>query len=129
MERAWWKDPQIRQKLQLSDEQRQKIEKIARDQEIQAIELRAAVEKQDALLREMMESDSPDQAQALAQADKLSQARAQLEKSHVETMLAIRRVLTTEQAKKLRDLPPQGGPQGPPPGPPEGAEEGPPPAA
>ena len=125
---GWWKDSQIRQKLELSDDQTKKIEKIARDQQIQAIDLHAAVEKQEALLRALMESDTPDQAQALAQVDKLSAARAQLEKARVETLLAIRKVLTAEQAKKLRELapPPQGGPQGPGFGPPEGAQ-GPPP--
>jgi Spy/CpxP family protein refolding chaperone len=125
---GWWKDPQIREKLQLSDEQRQKIEKIARDHQIQEIDLRADVEKQDAVLRTLMDSDSIDKAQVLAQVDKLSEARTRLEKSHVEMLLAIRKLLTAEQAKKLRDLvpPPQGGPQGRGFGPPEGAP-GPPP--
>jgi Spy/CpxP family protein refolding chaperone len=123
---GWWKDPQLRQKLQLSDGQIQKIEKIAHDQHIQDIDLRAAVEKQDALLRTLLESDALDTPQALAQVDKLSEARARLEKSHVEMLLAIRKVLTAEQAKKLRDLPPMDGPQGPGFGPPNGRPGGPP---
>lgn len=123
---GWWKNPQLRQKLQLSDDQIQKIEKIARDQQIQAINLRADVEKQDAVLRNLMESDSIDKAQVFAQIDKLSEARALLEKSHVETLLAIRKVLTAEQAKKLRDLSPMGGPRRRRFGPPEGPQ-GPPP--
>jgi periplasmic protein CpxP/Spy len=112
-ERAWWKDPRLSQKLQLSDEQSRKIEKIVRDHQMQGIDLRAGVEKQDALLWELMEADTPDKEQVLAQVDKLSQARAQLEKSHIEMLLAVRRVLTAEQAKKLRDLPHNAGPQAP----------------
>ena len=122
----WWKDPQLRQKLQLSNEQVRKIEKIARDEHLQEIDLRADVEKQDVLLRTLMESEAPDKSQVLAQVDRLSEARARLEKSHVETFLAIHQVLTSEQARKLRDLPPRAG--GPEPGaePPEGAPPPPP---
>lgn len=122
----WWNNPQLRLKLQLSDEQIQKIDKIARDQHLQEIDLRADVEKQDALLSALMESDAPDKSQALAQVDRLSEAHARLEKSQVETLLATRRVLTAEQAKKLRDLPPRAGGPGPGAEPPEGAPPPPP---
>jgi Spy/CpxP family protein refolding chaperone len=122
----WWKDPQLRQKLQLSDEQVQKIEKIARDQHLQEIDLRADVEKQDVLLRTLMESDAPDKSQALAQVDRLSEARARLERSRVEMFLSIQQVLTPEQAKKLRSLPPLAGAPGPGAEPPEGAPPPPP---
>jgi hypothetical protein len=103
--------------------------------------LRASLEKQEVTLRSLMESDQPDETQVLAQIDKVAQGRANLEKSHVQMMLAVRRVLSVEQAKKLREvwpappLPrgpgfkPSGG-QGfrPPGGPgPEGAPASPPP--
>jgi Spy/CpxP family protein refolding chaperone len=130
-EGACWEDPQLKQKLQLTDEQSQKIAKIAHDHQVQDIDLRGDVEKQEVLLRSLMEADSPEKEQVFAQIDKLSQARAKLEKSHVEMLLAIRHVLTAEQAKKLRDLqhtasppgsgvgPPEGEPPPPPGGPPE----------
>jgi len=92
------------QKLQISDDQLRKIEKIARDHQIQEIDLRAAVEKQEVALRPMMESDQPDESQILAQIDKVAQARADLEKSRVQMDLAVRRVLTAEQSKQLRQL-------------------------
>ena len=66
--------------------------------------MRADVEKQGALLDALMESDAPDKAQVLAQMDKLSDARARFEKSHVETLFAIYDVLTPEQAKMLRNI-------------------------
>ena len=119
-QRAWWKDPRVRQELQLSDEQSQKIESISRDHQMREIDLRAEVEKQSLLLHQQMEAESPDTAQALAQVDKLSQARAQLEKSQVELVLAIRHILTAEQAKKLRELGPRAAMPGPGFGPPEG---------
>jgi Spy/CpxP family protein refolding chaperone len=65
------------------------------------------VEKQGALLDALMESDAPDKAQVFAQMDKLSDARASFEKSHVETLFAIYDVLTPEQAKRLRNILPR----------------------
>ena len=138
-DQGWWKDPEVVQKLHISDDQVWKLDKIAQDHQIQEIDLRADLEKQDAVLRLQMETDPPDEAQVLAQVDKVTQARAKLEKSHVEMLLATRRVLTAEQAKKLRDLrpkfapprpgfgPPDGGPGGPPEGGPGGPPSGPPP--
>jgi Spy/CpxP family protein refolding chaperone len=138
-ERKWWKDPELVQKLHISDDQVQKIDKIAQDHQIQEIDLRADLEKQNAILRSEMETDPPNEAQVFAQIDKVTQARANLEKSHVELLLAVRHVLTTEQAQKLRELqphagpppngfgPPEGGPGGPPEGGPGGPPNGPPP--
>ena len=132
-EPKWWKNPDLVQKLNLSDEQVKKLDKIAQERQIQDVDLRADLRKQEIALESQMEKDPPDEAQVLAQVDKVTQARANLEKSHVEMMLAVRHVLTAEQAKKLRDLdhpagmPPQGfGPHGPGPergpgGPPEGS--------
>lgn len=137
-DQGWWKDPEIVQKLHLSDEQVQKIDKIAQAHEIQGIDLRADLEKQDATLRIQMETDPPNEAQVLAQVDKVTQARAKLEKSQVEMLLAVRGVLTAEQAHMLRDLrprfapprpgfgPPDRGPGGPPEGGPGGPTSGPP---
>ena len=129
-EGPWWKDPRVRQTLHLTEEQKQKIEKIDRDHQMQAIDLRAAVEKQDVALRTLLEADIVDNTQVLEAVDKLSQARAQLERSRMEMMLAIRHVLTADQTKRLRNLPGGGGrprgpggsepPEGGPPGPPNG---------
>ena len=64
------------QKLHVSDDQIRKIDKIAQDHQIQEIDLRADLEKQYAVLRFQMETDPPDEAQVLAQIDKVTQARA-----------------------------------------------------
>ncbi len=64
-ERGWWKDPEVVQKLHLSDDQVRKLDKIDQDHQIQEIGLRADLEKQDAALRSQMETDPPDEAQVL----------------------------------------------------------------
>jgi Spy/CpxP family protein refolding chaperone len=103
--RKWWKDSALMQRIGVSDEQIQKIEKIFQDHRLQLIDLHAALEKQEAILEPLVEADQPDETQVTAQIDKVAQARASLEKSNAQMLLAIRRVLTIDQWKKLRDVP------------------------
>jgi Spy/CpxP family protein refolding chaperone len=98
----WWKNSQLVQKLGLSDAQVQQIEKIFQDHRLQLIDLRASLEKQEALLQPLVEADRPDDTQVSAQIDKVAQARASLEKSNALMLLAIRRVLTQDQWKTLQ---------------------------
>ena len=100
--RSWWTNPMIAQKIGLSDQQKQQLEKIHQDGQLKMIDLRADLEKQEVILGPMMRVFHPDQAQVLAQVDKVSQARAALQKARVETMLASRNVLTEEQWTKLQ---------------------------
>jgi Spy/CpxP family protein refolding chaperone len=101
----WWKDSALVSKIGVTDEQVQRIEKIFQDHRLQLIDLHAALEKQEAILEPLIGGDQPDEAQVIAQIDKVAQARANLEKSNAQMLLAIRRVLTVDQWKKLRDLP------------------------
>ncbi len=97
----WWKNPELAQELGLTDDQISQMEKIFQDHRLKLIDLKAALEKQEALLEPMIEADHPDESQVLAQIDKVAQARAELEKANARMLLGIRHVLTPEQWKKL----------------------------
>jgi Spy/CpxP family protein refolding chaperone len=99
----WWRNPQVAEKIGLSDQQKQQLEKISLDSRLKMIDLRADLEKQEVILGPMLQTYHPDEAQVLAQVDKASQARAALEKERVQTMLASRGVLTEDQWNKLKD--------------------------
>jgi len=101
----WWKDPAAAQKLNLTDAQTQQLEKIYQDQRLQAIDQRAALEKEQAKLQPLLEADHPEDGQVTAQIDKVAQARANLEKSQTLASLAMRRVLTPDQWKQLQSQP------------------------
>lgn len=101
----WWKDSGLMKRIGVSDEQVTKIEKIFQDHRLQLIDLHADLEKQEAILEPLVEADQPVESQVVAQIDRVAQARSNLEKSDALMLLAIRRVLTVEQWKKLRDLP------------------------
>lgn len=100
----WWMNPEVAHKIGLSSEQKQQLEKISQDGLLRMIDLRANLEKQQVILRPMMQTYHPNEAEVLAQVEKVSMARTALEKARIQTMLASRNVLTEEQWTKLKDM-------------------------
>jgi Spy/CpxP family protein refolding chaperone len=100
---SWWNNPEIAEKIGLNDQQKQQLEKISLASRLKMIDLRADMEKQQVILGPMLQAFHPDEAQVLAQVEKVSQARAALEKERVQTMLATRNVLTEDQWNKLKE--------------------------
>ncbi len=100
---SWWRNPRVAEEIGLSDQQKQQLEKISQASRLKSIDLRADLEKQQVILGPMLQTYHPDEAQVLSQVDKVSQARAALEKERVQTMLATRNVLTEEQWNKLKE--------------------------
>jgi protein CpxP len=118
MEGKWWTNTDLAKKLNLTDQQVQQMEQTYQQNRLKLIDEVAAVQKQEVILEPMLSADRPDEAQVLAQIDKIAQARAELEKSHARMLLGIRQVLSAEQWKQLKaQMPPQGpmrhmGPEG-----------------
>jgi Spy/CpxP family protein refolding chaperone len=100
----WWKNSEIARELQLNEAQINQIEQTFLEHRLKLIDLRAEVERQEARLQTLIEADQPDEAKVGAQLDLLLAARGKLEKAHAMLMLAIRRVLTVEQWKKLEAI-------------------------
>src|SRR5690242_10824087 len=141
MEGKWWTNTELAKKLNLTDQQVQQMEQTYQQNRLKLIDQVATVQKQEVLLEPMLAADRPDEAQVLAQIDKVAAARAELEKSHARMLLGIRQVLSAEQWKQLKDEMPHGagmrrmgpdgpggprgrrGPDGPPQGPPPSQEE------
>lgn len=99
----WWRNPALAEKIGLNDQQKQQLEKIGQSSRLKMIDLRADMEKQRVILGPMLQTYHPDEAQVLAQVEKVSQARAALEKARIQAMLASRNVLTEDQWNKLRE--------------------------
>jgi Spy/CpxP family protein refolding chaperone len=98
----WWKNPAIVQRLTLTPEQTKKMDDIFQASRISLVGLKAGVETQELMLEPMLSANPPDTAKALAQIDKVAQARAALEKENARMLLGIRGVLTPDQWTKLR---------------------------
>jgi Spy/CpxP family protein refolding chaperone len=98
----WWKNPELAQKVGLSDAQTQQLDKISYESRLKMVDLRATLEKEQLMLGQQLQADHPNEDAVLGQVDKVSQARAAIERARVQTMLATRKVLTPEQWKKLQ---------------------------
>jgi Spy/CpxP family protein refolding chaperone len=99
----WWKNPAVVQRLALTPEQTKKMDSIFQESRIQLIDLKANVEKQQVMLEPLLSANPLDTTKAMAQIDKVAQARADLEKANAKMLLGIRATLTPDQWTKLRD--------------------------
>lgn len=101
----WWQRPEMVQQLGLSAEQVKRIDDIFQKSRIQLVDLKANLEKQDLMLQPLLNANPVDQAKAIAQIDKVADARAELEKANAKMLLGIRGVLTPDQWTKLQSRP------------------------
>jgi len=135
----WWNNPEIVQKLQLTDDQRKAMDGILQQHREQLIDLRANLEKAELALEPLMRDDQPNESAAFQQIDKVAQARAELEKANARFLFALRSKLTPDQWKQVQEFRQnhqmmhrnwdrgprrQGGDQAAPPPPPPGGPQG-----
>ncbi len=104
MHGRWWKNSDVVKELQLTDAQIKQIEQTFLDYRLKLIDLHADVERQEAKLQPLLEADQPNEQQVGSQVDAVIAARGKLEKTNTLMMLAIRRVLTVDQWKKLQAM-------------------------
>lgn len=98
----WWNNPRLAQAISLTDDQKKKMDDIFQQHRLKLVDLHANLEKQQILMGPMIEADSPNESQVLAQIDKIAQARADLEKADAHMLFEIRKVLTADQWQKLK---------------------------
>jgi Spy/CpxP family protein refolding chaperone len=98
----FWNNPEIVEKLRLTDDQRKAMDDILQQHRETLIDMRANLEKAELALEPLMKADQPDEARVLAQIDQVAQARAELEKANARFLLAIRSKLTPDQWKQVQ---------------------------
>ncbi len=101
---SWWKNSELAQKLNLTDQQKQQLEKTFLDYRLNLVDLRANVEREELKLQPLMDADQVNEAQISSQLDTLLAARMKLEKTNSMMYVAMRKVLTADQWKQLRSL-------------------------
>jgi len=101
---AWWKNSEVVKELQLTDDQVKQIGQTFLDYRLKLIDLRADLERQETKLQPLLEADQPNEQQVSSQVDAVVAARGKLEKTNTMMMLAIRRVLSVDQWKKLQAI-------------------------
>ena len=100
----WWENPKIAQAIGLTDDQKKKMDDIFQQHRLNLIDLHANLEKAEVQMGPLIEADQPNEAQVLAQIDKVAQARAELEKADARMLFDVRKTLTADQWQKLKAL-------------------------
>jgi periplasmic protein CpxP/Spy len=100
----WWDNPNVAQQVGITDDQKKKMDDIFQQNKLKLIDLKAALEKQETIMRPLIEADQPDEVKILSQIDAIAQARAELEKANARMLLSIRTQLTPDQWKKVRAM-------------------------
>lgn len=98
----WWSDPFWVRKLALTTDQQHRIEDIFQQFRLKLIDLRAALEKQEAIMDPLLAADHPQEARVLAQIDHIADARADLEKANARMLWGFRQLLSPEQWRDLQ---------------------------
>ena len=98
----WWRNSEIAQKLNLTDQQKQQLEQTFTQAKLQLVDLKAAVEKEEIKLQSLMNADTLQDSQVMAQIDATQAARAKLEKTFALMALQFRKILTSDQWKQLQ---------------------------
>ena len=117
---TWWRTP-LGNQVGVSAEQRKQLDELWQQHRLLRIDLEGAVQKAQVTLEPLMQADTPDEAQVLAQIDRVTQAQAEVRKNEVRRQLAMRRILRRDQWQIVQQAArpgpgnPQPGPNGPPP--------------
>jgi Spy/CpxP family protein refolding chaperone len=90
--------------LGLTDDQKDKIKKLALDHKLAAVDSRAAVQKAEISLKALMHDDKADQGKVFAATDKLYALKAEVKKAVWSHHQKVKGLLTDEQRDKFKEL-------------------------
>jgi protein CpxP len=99
----------VKTALGLTEEQVGRLRQIAVETEKSAVKTRAELAVRRIELRELLRADKPDREAVMKKVEEISDLRGQIMKQYVESMLALKTVLTPEQQQKLRAFRARGG--------------------
>jgi Spy/CpxP family protein refolding chaperone len=94
------------EQLGLSDQQKEQIHQALLDTRKKNIDVEAKQKLARIELHELMSADTPDQGKINAKITELSKLHETLMRNRIESHLAVQKVLTPEQRKKLKELRP-----------------------
>ena len=101
----FWLNPDIVGMLSLTPDQVHRLAEAYLQGRLKLIQLDAAVQTEEAKLEPMLAAPVIDNDRALAQTDRIAEARAALDKADTHMAFALRAILTPDQLTRLRSGP------------------------
>jgi Spy/CpxP family protein refolding chaperone len=102
MERDWWRNSEVAQAINLTDQQTQELNQIFSAHKPTLIQLKGNVESEETKFHDLLDQAQPQQDQVLAELTQLQAAHNALEKEFTVMSLAFRSVLSPDQWSKLQ---------------------------
>jgi Spy/CpxP family protein refolding chaperone len=99
---TWWRERSMIALLNLTPDQQKKMDEIFQQSRLKLIDLNANLQKDEATLEVLMESERPDEARVLTQIDRVADSRAALEKANAKMLFGIRQSMNPDQWTKLQ---------------------------
>lgn len=97
----WWDDKRSAKSIHLTTEQQQKMDAAFNASKAQLYSTFTALKQQEAALKQLQKSSSPDKQAILTQIDRVTALRGDLQKQAASLAIQLRSQLTAEQLKKL----------------------------
>jgi len=97
-------NPKVKEKLQLTDDQINKIKEVTQDTQKKMIDLNAKAEIANIELQSLLDSPSIDKKAVEAKVDELGKIRTEIHKTAINCRIAMKEILTPEQQQKIKDF-------------------------
>ena len=98
---AWWTNAALVERLGLTDDQKAKIERAFENRKQELASKSEGVQKEEAQLAKLLETDPLDRSAIFAEIDRVIQARGELERTNSAMTLEMREALTLAQWMQL----------------------------
>lgn len=105
---AWWDSPVVRD-LNLTNDQQSQIRATVREYRTRVIDARAAMEKSDGELEDILDAERVDQKKANDAVERLATARAEMTRVFSQMSVKLRGFLTAQQWQELQKRRPRPG--------------------
>lgn len=102
--RAIFKNKKMAEELKLSDKQVETIKDIVKNTEKKMIQLRADKEIKEIDLRDMLDEDDPDEANAVALVKDIMAIQTEERVLKIKELIRIKKTLTPEQIEKFHEI-------------------------
>ena len=100
----WWKDPQVTQKLALSDDQISKLDSAYITSRKKMIEQKSDIEKERFELQNLIEKKDIDEKAIQKQHQKVEKARSKLSSERMKFIMEVRKIIGSEKYSQLKLL-------------------------
>jgi Spy/CpxP family protein refolding chaperone len=97
----WWDDNKVARRLKLRSDQRQRMDDVFEANKATLVTLLGTLQREENNLNSLSSRDLQDENKVFAAIDRVSQARAELEKATTHIMLQIRQQMDTPQLAEL----------------------------